>query len=91
MGLTLAGNAHEPAETRRVGWQHAPRRAVCAARMAGVRGRLTGPHRTKFVLKTRTVSNAVPGPSTVDGQPVSGGTVPLLNDGREHNVRVELG
>ena len=28
---------------------------------------------------------------TVDGQPVSGGTVPLLNDGREHNVRVELG
>jgi cellobiose phosphorylase len=28
---------------------------------------------------------------TVDGQAVSGGTVPLLNDGREHNVRVELG
>jgi cellobiose phosphorylase len=28
---------------------------------------------------------------TVDGQPVSGGTVPLLNDGCEHDVRVELG
>jgi cellobiose phosphorylase len=28
---------------------------------------------------------------TVDGQPVSGSAVPLLNDGREHNVRVELG
>jgi cellobiose phosphorylase len=28
---------------------------------------------------------------TVDGQPVSGSTVPLLNDGREHTVRVELG
>jgi cellobiose phosphorylase len=28
---------------------------------------------------------------TVDGQPVSGGTIPLINDGREHAVRVELG
>jgi len=28
---------------------------------------------------------------TVDGQPVSGGIVPLLDDGREHDVRVELG
>ena len=28
---------------------------------------------------------------TVDGQPVSGGTVDLLNDGCEHEVRVELG
>jgi len=28
---------------------------------------------------------------TVDGQLVSGGTVPLLNDGCEHDVRVELG
>ena len=28
---------------------------------------------------------------TVDGQPVSGGAVALLNDGREHDVRVELG
>ena len=28
---------------------------------------------------------------TVDGQPVPGGTVPLLDDGREHDVRVELG
>jgi cellobiose phosphorylase len=27
----------------------------------------------------------------VDGQPVPGGMVPLLNDGREHTVRVELG
>jgi cellobiose phosphorylase len=27
----------------------------------------------------------------VDGQPVPGGIVPLLNDGREHTVRVELG
>ena len=28
---------------------------------------------------------------TVDGQSVSGSTVPLLDDGREHHVRVELG
>ena len=28
---------------------------------------------------------------TVDGQPVSDGTVALLNDGREHDVRVEMG
>jgi cellobiose phosphorylase len=28
---------------------------------------------------------------TVDGQPVSGSTIPLMNDGREHAVRVELG
>jgi cellobiose phosphorylase len=28
---------------------------------------------------------------TADGQPVPSGAVPLLNDGREHDVRVELG